>query len=320
MLAKQNSWKNMNTELLSRRAFAGRTALGLAALALGAKTHAAESSARHRFLCCDYQGNKVAIIGTDGSIEWEFPAQTPQDCWMLPNGNVLFCYSKGAREVARDKKVVWEYKAPAQAQCHSCQPLLGKRVLVAECGMSRIIEAGPDGKIAQEIKVASQAKNMGHQFRGTRKTADGHYWVCLMDEKKIVELSPSGALLREIPVDGFPHAAIKLPNGNLLVTLGTAGKVIELDDKLKIVWQLEQNEVPGNPLRLPAGAVRLSNGNTIVCNYLPSPFMGRQPQAFEVTRDKRVVWEFTDHARFKTVNQIHLLDAPSDGKKGELLR
>ena len=141
-----------------------------------------------------------------------------------------------------------------------------------------------------------------------------------MDEKKIVELAPDGALLREIPVEGFPHAAIKLPNGHLLVTLGTAGKVIELDRDLKIVWQIGQDELPGNPLRLPAGCQRLDNGNTIVCNYLPGPFMGKQPQAFEVTRDKRVVWEFTDHARYKTLNQIHLLDSPNTGKTAELLR
>src|SRR5258708_37710398 len=89
--------------------------------------------------------------------------------------------------------------------------------------MSRLIEAGRDGEVAKEIKVASDAKNMGHQFRGTRKTADGHYWVCLMDEKKIVELSPAGDLLQEISVDGFPHAAAKLPNAHLLITLGTAG-------------------------------------------------------------------------------------------------
>ncbi|MSU35257.1 MAG: hypothetical protein EXS36_09105 [Pedosphaera sp.] len=280
----------------------------------------AATSPRHRFLCCDYQGNKVAIIAVDGSIEWEFATKTPQDCWMMPNGNVLFCYSNGAKEVSRDKQVVWEYKAPGQAQCHSCQPLPDGRVLVAECGLSRLIEAGRDGQVAKEIKVASQAKNMGHQFRGTRKTADGHYWVCLMDEKKIVELSDAGALLREIPVDGFPHAAIKLPDGHLLVTLGTAGKVIELDADLKIVWQLGETEVPGNPLRLPAGCQRLANGNTLVCNYLPGDFMGKQPQAFEVTRDKHVVWEFTDHAHFKTVNQIYVIDLLPGGKRSAVLR
>ena len=309
------------SSLLSRREFARRTgaAVGLAVAGFHLQAKA-ESPTRHRFLCCDYQGNKVAIIAADGSIEWEFAAQTPQDCWWLPNGHVILCYQNGAKEVSPDKSVVWEYKAPAQAQCHSCQPLPDGRVLVAECGLSRLIEAGRDGKIAKEIKVPSKAKNMGHQFRGTRKTADGHYWICLMDEKKIVELSSTGALLREIAVDGFPHAAIKLPDGHLLVTLGTAGKVIELDADLKIVWQISQDEVPGNPLRLPAGCQRLANGNTIVCNYLPGPFMGKQPQAFEVTRDKRVVWEFADHARFKTVNQIQVLDLPTDGKTSELLR
>lgn len=310
-----------SSSLLSRREFSLRTgaALGFAMAGLQGQARA-ESSIRHRFLCCDYQGNKVAIVAADGSVEWEFTTQTPQDCWLLPDGHVLFCHSGGVQEVSRDKKVVWEYKAPPKAQCHSCQPLPGGRVLVAECGMSRLIEAGRDGQVAREIPVASEAKNMGHQFRGTRKTADGHYWTCLMDEKKIVELSPDGALLREIPVDGFPHAAIKLPDGHLLVTLGTAGKVIELDADLKIVWQLGENEVPGNPLRLPAGCQRLANGNTIVCNYLPGPFMGKQPQAFEVTRDKRVVWEFADHARFKTVNQVYVLGLPTDGKTAEQFR
>jgi len=309
------------SSFLSRREFTWRTGAAIGLVMAGLPRAArAQNLTRHRFLCCDYQGNKVAIIAADGAVEWEFATQTPQDCWYLPNGHVLFCYQNGAKEVARDKTVVWEYKAPAAAQCHSCQPLPDGRVLVAECGLSRLVEAGRDGKVAKEIKVASQAKNMGHQFRGTRKTADGHYWTCLMDEKKIVELAPDGALLREIPVDGFPHAAIKLPDGHLLVTLGTAGKVIELDRDLKVVWQLGPEEVSGNPLRLPAGCQRLANGNTIVCKYLPGPFMGKQPQAFEVTRDKRVVWEFTDHARFKTVNQLFVLDAPGDGKTAELLR
>lgn len=309
------------SSLLTRRDFTCRTvsALGLALTGFHLETKAA-ASIRHRFLCCDYQGNKVAIIAADGSVEWEFPVQTPQDCWMLSNGNVLVCYRNGAQEVSHAKQIVWEYKTPEKAQCHSCQPLPDGRVLVAECGLSRLVEAGRDGQIAKEIKVASQAKNMGHQFRGTRKTSDGHYWVCLMDEKKIAELSPEGTLLREIPVDGFPHAAVKLPNGHLLITLGTAGKVIELDKDLKPVWQLGENEAPGNPLRLPAGCQRLPNGNTIICNYLPGEFMGKQPQAFEVTRDKKVVWEFTDHARFKTVNQIYLLDLPGEGKKGGVLR
>lgn len=275
---------------------------------------------KHRFLCADYVGNKVAIIAADGSVEWEIPAVTPQDCWMLPNGNVLYCESAGPREVTMKKEVVWKYDVPKGAQCHSCQPLPDGRVLVVECGMGRVVEVGRDGKVAKEIKVASEAKVLPHQFRGARRTTDGHYWICLMDEKKVVELAPDGAVLKTIPVPGDPHEAIKLPNGNLLVTLGPAKRVIEYGPDLKVVWEIGENELPGNSLKLPAACQRLPNGNTIIGNYLGGGFLGKQPQAFEVTPDKKVVWTFTDHARFKTVNQIYLLDIPGDPLKGEILR
>ena len=306
------------SSFITRREFSrlSACALGLTAICLQAKTPAA-ALPRHHFLCCDYQGNRVAIVAADGTVEWDFAATTPQDCWLLPNGNVLFCHQRGAREVSREKQVVWEYKAPAEAQCHSCQPLPDGRVLVAECGLSRLVEVDRKGATVREIKVASQAKNIGHQFRGVRRTSDDHTWVCLMDEKKIVELAPDSTLIRELPVDGFPHAAVKLPNGHLLVTLGQAGKVIELDEKRKVVWEIGAADLPGNPLRLTAGCQRLPNGNTIICNYLGGGFMGKQPQAFEVTPDKRVVWEFADHAHFKTLNQICLLDLPP---KADVLR
>jgi hypothetical protein len=295
----------MEPSPLTRRAFGLHLTGAFTTLAFLRKSVSAEPTIHHRFLCCDYQGNKVAIVAADGSIEWEFPAKTPQDCWLLPNGNILFCHATGAKEVTLNKNVVWEYASPAQ--CHSCQPLPNGRVLIAECGLSRIVEVGRDGHVSKEIKIDSKPKNISHQFRGTRQTADSHYWVCLMDEQKIVELDPNGQLLRTIKVDGFPHEAIKLPNDHLLITLGEAGQVIELDQNEKIIWRLGQNQARGNPLRLPAGCQRLPNGNTIICNYLPGPFMGQQPQAFEITPDKQVIWEFADHTHFKTINQIQLL-------------
>ena len=148
------------TRFVTRREFSRLTAcaLGLTAIGFGAETKASRG---HRFLCCDYQGNKVAIVAADGLIEWDFTATTPQDCWMLGNGNVLFCYHDGAKEVSMQKKVVWEYKAAAKAECHSCQPLPDGSVLVAECGLSRLVEVGRNGEVVREIKIASKAKNMG---------------------------------------------------------------------------------------------------------------------------------------------------------------
>jgi len=282
--------------------------------------HAAEAPISHRVLCTDYQGNRVVILSATGDIEWEFPAKTPQDCWLLPNGNVLFSQMTGAAEVTMDKKVVWEYQAPAKALVHSCQPLPDGSVLVAECFMSRLVIVGRDGRVVKELPVKSSPKVMSHQFRGVRRSADGHFWVCLMDEKKVVELDAEGVLLREIPLDGQPGAVVTLPNGHLIISLWNKTEIIELDADLKPVWRIGENELPGNPLRIPMGIHRLPNGNTVIGNYLGHGFEGKQPMVFEVTPDKKVVWEFADHARFKTVCQIQMLDVPADATKGEVLR
>ncbi|MEZ5429881.1 MAG: hypothetical protein R3F31_01590 [Verrucomicrobiales bacterium] len=39
---------------------------------------------------------------------------------------------------------------------------------------------------------------------------------------------------------------------------------------------------------------------------------------YEVTQDKKLVWSFADHAQFKTVNQIQILDTPVDVIHGEI--
>ncbi|HSH96230.1 MAG TPA: hypothetical protein VK968_18940, partial [Roseimicrobium sp.] len=159
-----------------------------------------------------------------------------------------------------------------------------------------------------------------NQFRGTRKMSNGHYMVCFKGEGKIVELDATGKVVREIKVPGDPHEVVPLAKGHLLITCGDGHKVIELDAKEKVVWELNENDLPGNTLRLMAGCQRLPNGNTVFCNYLGHGHLGEQPQVFEVTRDKKVVWSFEDHTRFKTINQIQVLDVKGNVLKGEILR
>ena len=122
------------------------------------KTHATFAArAAHPFLCCDYGGGKVCAVTADGKIEWEYACKNPQDIWRLPNGNTLFCFVTGAIELSPGKKVVWEYKAPTDVknEVHACQPLPDGKVMIVECGTSRIIEVDRDGKIAKEFKLAT---------------------------------------------------------------------------------------------------------------------------------------------------------------------
>jgi hypothetical protein len=269
--------------------------------------------AAHPFLCCDYNGNKVCVVSAEGAIQWEFPLRNPQDCWRLPNGNYLFAYLGGAVEVTPAKEIVWEYKTPEKSETHAGQPLPNGNVLLVECGPSRLIEVDRSGKIAREIPLVTDPKiSLHNQFRGVRKTAAGHYLVCFKGEGKIVELDEKGAVLGAIAVPGDPHEVVPLPGGHLLVTCGDGHKVMEFDAQKKVVWELNENDLPGNPLRLMAGCQRLPNGNTILCNYLGHGHIGEQPQVLEITPEKQIVWQVADHVQFKTINQIQLLDIPGD--------
>ena len=278
--------------------------------------------AQHPFLCTDSYANKVCVVSADGKIEWEYACTHPQDCWRLPAGNYLFCHEHGALEMTPDKKTVWEYKAGTNTQVHACQPLPDGRVLLVECGSCRLIEVDRDGKIAREIKLTPPPATvkLHDQFRGVRKTKDGHYLVCRKGEHIVEELDGDGKSLRRIKVPGDVHEAVLLPDGHLLVDCGDGHKVVELDADEKVVWELNENDLPGNPLRLMSGCQRLPNGNTIFCNYLGHGHLGEQPQFFEITRDKKIVWQFADHTQFKVINQIQLLDVPGDVTKGEIFR
>lgn len=291
------------------------------ALALTLTASALPLGAAHPFLCCDYNGGRVCVVSEAGAVEWEYPCKNPQDCWRLRNGNYLFCFATGALEVTPEKKAIWEYKAPSGVEVHSCEPLPDGRVMVVECGTSRIVEVDRDGRVAHEIKLVTDPRITVHlQFRGARRLPNGHYVVTFKGEGKVVEVDRRGVVVREIKVPGDPHEVVPLKHGHLLISCGDGHKVIEVDEEGKTVWELNESDLPGNTLRLMAGLERLPNGNTVCCNYLGHGHLGEQPQFFEITPDKKVVWQFSDHVHFKTINQVFLLDLKGDPAKGEIRR
>ena len=276
---------------------------------------------KHRFLCCDYLSGKVSIVNTDGVEEWRVEAKAPQDCWMLPNGNILFAHLTGAREVTLAQEVVWEYKAPNGVEVHCAQPLPDGNVMVVECGTKRIVEVDRHGAILREVPLVPGPKVGTHgQFRGARKLATGNYLVTYMSDRKVAEVDTTGRIVREHPVPGYPHEIVPLKSGNWLVTCGDGHQVVELNAKGDIVWSVQENDLPDNPLRLMAGIQRLPNGNLLLCNYLGHGHIGKNPHLYEVTPDKQLVWSYADHGLFKTINQIQVIDEAVLAKPWEVER
>lgn len=271
------------------------------------------------FACTDYGGKKVCLVDADGKITWQVPAVGPQDVWILPDGNILFSYVKGVKELTLDKNVVWEYKTADENEIHACQPLPDGMVMIAESGPMRIIEVDRQGKITKEVKLATKAERTHLQMRVARKLPSGNFIVGQYGDGVVREYGPTGEIVREIP-QPMAFSGIWLPNGNTLIAAGDAHRIVEVDPDGKVVWQINENDLPGNPLRFVAGLQRLPNGNTVVCNWGGHGHVGGQPQVFEVTPDKRVVGEIFDFTQFGTISGIYVMDVPGDPTRFEILR
>lgn len=289
-------------------------------LLLAAVAAIAAPPASRRMLLGDYTGGRVVILSADGKVEWETPAPGVTDVWMLPNGNILHSYYGGAKELTLDKKLVWEYKTGEGDEVYTCQRLPNGDTMVGELKDCRLIEVGKDGTIHKTVKVPTNAPDQHSRFRNARKLPNGHYLIACTGENVVKELDPDGAVLSSVPVPGNAFGAIRLKNGNTLVSCGDGHRLVEMDKDAKIVWSIDENELPGIPLRFVAGVQRLPNGNTVVCNWLGHGFIGNGTHMFEITRDKKVLWTNVDHATFKTLNTVQLLDVKGDCIKGQIVR
>jgi hypothetical protein len=298
-----------------------------ACAALGAACAAASGqdagTVAHRFACADYTQGKVFLVETNGSVAWEHPAPHGNDLWVLPGGNWIFSTGHGVMEVTPSKidRVVFEYKS--SSEIYACQRLADGRTFVGECNGGRLLELGPACEVLKEVRLLPEGKDGGHAYmRNARRLDGGNYLVTHYGQEMVREYDPGGAVVWDAKAPGGPHSAVRLPDGNTLVSVGDMKKdarVIEFDREGRRVWEVSNAVLPDAPLRFIAGFHRLRNGNTVICNWLGHGQFGRAPHLLEITRDKRVVWTYANHKDMKTISTVVILDDGGDPLKGEVL-
>ncbi len=276
---------------------------------------------RHYFACTDYSQGKVFIISDKGEKIWEYDAPNCNDLWVFPNGNLLFNTGKGVKEVTREKKIVFAYESASEI--YACQRLRNGNTFVGECNSGLLLEVAPDGKVAKKISLLPEGTDGGHSYmRNARKLDNGNYLVAHYGLDKVCEYDSVGRKVREMPMNGGPHSVIRLPGGNTLVACSDhngAPRVVEIDEDGKIVWELTKNELPGIELKFMTGLEILPNGNLVLTNWLGHNQFGKSSHAFEITRNKKVVWMYNDHSILKTMSNIQILDRHGYPVKGVVL-
>ncbi len=275
----------------------------------------------HHFVCCDYTQGKVFEVSRKGKITWEYNAKNCNDIWVLPNGNYLFNTGNGVMEVTKDKRIVFSYQSASEI--YACQRLENGNTFIGECNAGRLLEVAPDGKLVKEINLLPEGTDGGHGYmRNARKLKNGHYLVAHYGLDVVREYDAEGRMVREVPAPGDPHSVAQLPDGNILIACADrrgGPQVIEVDPSGKIIWQVQNGDLPGIDLKFMTGFQRLPNGNTVLTNWLGHNNFGKAPHIIEVTRDKKVVWTFSDFNRMNTVSSIQLLDVKGNSVKGEIL-
>ena len=275
---------------------------------------AADQPAGRSFLML---GGLTQIVDASGKVTWKYPAAT-RDGYILPNGNMLLTLSKtktypggAVVEVTRDQKVVWEYKG-TQSEVNTAILLDNGNVMLTEAGdKPRLLEVARDGSIKVEIPLGCQITNHHMQSRMARKLPSGHYLV--PQDKTVREYDAAGKVVweRKSPestLDNRSFCCLRNAAGHTLISLTVGSNIIEVDEAGKIVWELRDGDLPGVPVNRTTALSWLPKGNIMFSNYA-----ARAPQAkvVEITREKKVVWTYTD-ASNQGVHEFQLLDA--DGK------
>ena len=279
------------------------------------------SGIKHSFLIA---GNPTAIVGEDGTIKWQTGGKA-RDAFVLENGNVLASIANKATEITPEGKVVWSYKlAPENKELGTAVRLDNGNTLVVERGVKpRLLEVTRAGKIAVEVPLQPETDNAHMQTRMARKLPSGNYLVPHLLAFKVKEYQPDGTVVRTIRTDlkelggrkeeNWPFTAIRLENGRTLVNLTHGNKTAEFDTEGKVVWKVTNADVDGR-FADPCGGQRLASGNTLICSYAQKD--AKKPKLFEVTPDKKVVWEFF-HPTVRA-HEVHVLT--TNGKKEGFLK
>lgn len=278
--------------------------------------------ARHSMLYIGEGCNRMFLVH-GGKVAWTFDAGKGweyDDVWMLQNGNILFSRMYWAAEVTPRKEFSWYWKAPEGTEIHTLQPIGPDRVMLVENARplpKMLIIDKKTNQVLFEHEIPYADCSVHGQFRRFRVTGEGTFLAPCLSMGCVIEYDQHfrECWRYEIP---SPWAAVRLTNGNTLITGEKEGVTREVDRAGNTVWEYYLSEIPEK--WRPSGTQsceRLANGNIIIC----SRGEGHTPQLVEVTKEKEIVWVLRDWKHLGPCTAVQILTEPGEPEvPGALMR
>lgn len=271
-----------------------------------------EGLARYPMLYIGEGCNKIFLIDK-GKIIWTYSTGEGweyDDLWMLSNGNILFSRMGWAAEVTPNKNQVWRIEAEEGEELHSLQPIGLDRVLLIVNSPKPYVKI--INKATNEVEYYHEVpyEDINHphaQFRRIRYTANDTFLISYLSRDKVVEYDRDFNVVWSYDIRS-PWAAIRLRNGNTLITDEKDQLTREVSPEKETVWEIKLSDLPEEyRLHDSQSCVRLANGNTILCSRGNH---GNSPQIVEVTPDKQVVWVLDDWRDLGPATAVQILNDP----------
>jgi hypothetical protein len=275
------------------------------------KTLPGKGLAQHPMLYIGEGCNKMFLIN-GGKVVWTYSTGKGweyDDVWLLSNGNILFSRMQYAAEVTPQKQVVWRLDAPKGTEIHTVQPIGLDKVLLVENGTPPrlLVINKKTGTVEVDHVIPDAGAGVHGQFRRFRMTASGTYLASYLQMGKVVEYDKNFNVIWSYTIPTW--AAVRLKNGNTLITDEKDELTREVNPKGETVWEFDlKTDLPPNiNFRGSQSCVRLDNGNTVLCSRGDA---GQRCQLIEVTPDKKVVWALKDWTNLGPATAVQLLDDP----------
>jgi outer membrane protein assembly factor BamB len=190
-----------------------------------------------RVLIAEYHAARVTERNTKGEVLWQKRLNGgPLVAQRLPNGNTFIATDSQLLEYDRADKEVLSVNMPERRIMKAMKLPNGEIACLTSEG--RVVRLDPQGKEMFGFTVSLGMRLFGGRIH---MLSSGRVLVPQNAENKVVEYDARGKAVWEVAVEQ-PVAAVRLPNGNTLVTTMLPERgAVEFDRNGKEVWTYRSN-------------------------------------------------------------------------------